>query len=87
MISVEEQLNYSTIVIKAFNNQVGGTLLDLYTNNTDRVGQGNYIWVQTRNVGTAVRLPPNWTSTPTNPDVQTSNQIYINGTRWYPPGS
>jgi hypothetical protein len=87
MISVESQLNHSTIEIKAYYSTNGGTLLDLYSNNTDRIGTGNYIWVQTSNVATPVKFPPNWTSTPSNPDVQTSNQIYINGIRWYPPGS
>jgi hypothetical protein len=87
MISVEAPLNYSTIVIKAFNDANGGTLLDLYTNNTDRIGVGNYIWVQTRNVATAIKLPPNWTTTPNNPNVPTVNLIYVNGIRWYPPGS
>jgi hypothetical protein len=72
MISVEAPLNRSTIVIKAFNTTNGGTLLDLFTGNVDRLGVGNYIWIQSNNVATPIKLDPmGWDNA--------NNEIYVNG--------
>jgi hypothetical protein len=37
-------LNDSTIIIKCLN---AGTILDLFTNDVDRLGTGNFIWITT----------------------------------------
>jgi hypothetical protein len=82
MISVEEPLNRSTIAVKAFNSTNGGTLLDLYTGNNDRLGVGNYISVETSNVATPVKLDPtgwdDWNNTiVVNGVVQTSPTVTL----------
>lgn len=70
LISVEEPLNDSTIVVRCFN---AGTFLDLYTGNNDRLGTGNFIWVTT--AGTVTKAI-NLDSTGWDDD---NNKIYIDG--------
>jgi hypothetical protein len=68
LVSVEEPLHDSTIVVKCFD---AGTILDLYTNSTDRLGYGNSIAITTDgSVTEAVNLAPTWNK---------SNRIVVDG--------
>jgi hypothetical protein len=69
LISVEETLHDSVIVAKCYD---GGTFLDLYTSNINRIGTGNYIWLTTAGIVTkAINLPPNWNDL--------ANEIWVDG--------
>jgi hypothetical protein len=84
LISIEDTLEDAVIDVRCFN---GGTFVDFYSNNTDWIGQGNVIRISTEGItGAAADFhPTNWTTTRTDEDTQT-NDIRVNGIRWYRAG-
>jgi hypothetical protein len=79
-------LNDSIIEIVA---QGGHDVLDLYSDNVDRIGSGNRIWVSTWDIsGYPIKLAPVWLPESDNNlnDVdkkQEQNEVYIDGVRYY----
>jgi hypothetical protein len=83
LISVEDTLENSVIDARCID---GGIFVDFYSNNTDWIGQGNFIRISTESItGTAAEFHPNWTTDPTDEDTQT-NDIRVNGVRYYRAG-